>query len=580
MSIKASTVGTEPVVVYEGVFGSTFQKGNENLFLRMEPLTEQNAPCWTRYKDNSTWVANDRMGVLSNLVSYAGKSIYPSHEQTKEQTGFTAEEHCAFEQKAIALKEATDGKITQLLQANSGGITYMCTTHKATKINYIAYITRDRNFSILKANDYMIQNGQTLKNYIEAYKSVLIAVGSDFTSKITFHNRGIARNPYWVFERKYSGLSMLLHGFTGAVAHEFFPLKQALYVQPIGSMQVIISKHLLPNEGFIELPSGKKDLVELDASVSDKELGRNVILMPALIRIFNQAMSAFTESRQPVVIRDGVFGASVTKDQEPLYLRMERLTEENASAWAHYKSNTMEIANQGRGILSYLVHMAERAIYPEHDEFEKETGFTVDEHRAFEQKAIRIIKATDGKITRVLRSNAIGIRCMDTDSHTDGMHYIAYASRTPDFSILNADQYIAQNGVTLKNYIEAYRNVLITIGTDFTVERSFGSRGISRNPYWVVEGKYSGLSMILHGFTGAVVDRFFPEKEEMRVSPIGSMQVIISKYLLPNEGYLEQFDGNTDLAELQASIFDGEHGTNVIKISALMRIYMQATSGA
>jgi hypothetical protein len=110
--------------------------------------------------------------------------------------------------------------------------------------------------------------------------------------------------------------------------------------------------------------------------------------------------------------------------------------------------------------------------------------------------------------------------------------YIVYVTKNPDFSIQNA----ANKKLNLKNFIESYSDILISVGTDFTAEDSFHNRGISRNPYWVFEEKYSGLSMLLHGFTGAVAEMFFPEKKFMKVKPVGIMQCIIKKNLFPNEG--------------------------------------------
>ncbi len=284
-------------------------------------------------------------------------------------------------------------------------------------------------------------------------------------------------------------------------------------------------------------------------------------------------------SVEPVVISKGVFGATFIKDQEPLFARMESITKETDLAWDNYKKYSMWTTNRWNGpsygVLTKLV-MARKSAYPGYEEMKDVTGFTAEEHEAFSERVSALKEATQDKITQILEHNATGINFMNYPQSPD---YISYITRDRDFSILKADEYMKKNGKTLKNFIKAYQDILISVGSNFTAEKSFENRGISRNPHWVVEGKYSGLSMILHGFTGAVAERFFPKKEVMHVSPIGTMQVIIIKYLLPNEGYIELESGNKDLVDFEADVWDVENGTNVIKISALVRIYIQLTAG-
>ncbi len=275
----------EPHIIQEGVFGATFNKGGESLFLRMELLTEANAKSWAQFKTMTCWVANQNSrGVLSGLVSLAGKANYPKYEEVKEVTGFSNEEYITFTEKAISLKEKTDKKIVDVLAANSVGSNHMHTGFNSGQLNYIVYISKNPNFSIQNAD--MTGKEIHLKNFIESYNDILISVGSDFSAEHSFHNRGISRNPYWVFEEKYSGLSMLLHGFTGAVADKYFPEKKLMHVKPVGSMQCIIKKNLLPEEGYIECSGTKIDLANLEVSKPDPEGEMNYITVSALKRIY------------------------------------------------------------------------------------------------------------------------------------------------------------------------------------------------------------------------------------------------------------------------------------------------------
>jgi len=240
--------------------------------------------------------------VLSALVELAGADAQPDYEKIKEITDFTEEEYAAFIRKAIDVKQKTDNKITRILNHNSNGISHM-STHFKGELNYVVYASKSPNFSIQQASK--IAEQVTLKKYIEAYKHILISVGSHFSYRgngasggTSFHNRGISRNPYWVFRGKHSGLSMILQGFSGAVAARFFPEKKVMLVQPIGSMQYIIKKNLLPGEGYIEKNGERVDLTKVEVSVSDLEGSMNYIKLSALARIYNQAVKISPYSKQ------------------------------------------------------------------------------------------------------------------------------------------------------------------------------------------------------------------------------------------------------------------------------------------
>jgi len=272
----------EPYIIQDGVFGATFNKDEETLFLRMVLLTEQNEKCWTLFKRTNCWLANENSGPLSGLVTLAGKENYPKYEQVKEVTGFTEEEYTTFTEKAIKLKNKTNGKIVNILKANSVGSNHMCTWFEPGKLNYIVYVTKNPNFSIQNVD----MKEKNIKNFIESYSDILISVGSDFSNEHNFHNRGISRNPHWVLEEKFSGLSMDLHGFTAAVADKFFPKMTHMLVKPVGSMQCIIKKHLLPGEGYIERNGAKVDITDLEVSETDPEGKMNYITVAALKRIY------------------------------------------------------------------------------------------------------------------------------------------------------------------------------------------------------------------------------------------------------------------------------------------------------
>lgn len=79
--------------------------------------------------------------------------------------------------------------------------------------------------------------------------------------------------------------------------------------------------------------------------------------------------------------------------------------------------------------------------------------------------------------------------------------------------------------------------------------------------------------MLLHGFSGAVADKYFPEKKFMHVKPEGSMQCIIKKNLFPEEGYIEREGIKIDITILEIPNTDPEGEMNYITVSTLKRIY-------
>ncbi len=295
-------------------------------------------------------------------------------------------------------------------------------------------------------------------------------------------------------------------------------------------------------------------------------------------------IGSFKNSEQsvPYMVRDGVFGATIYKDKEPIYLRMELLTEKNTNDWGRYKQMAGWVANlNSRGVLSALVRLIGTPRQPDYDESVKEfSGFTAEEYAAFTIKASDLKTRTQNKIVTVLEHNCVGSNHMSTYFEPGKSKYIVYASRNPDFSIQQASSGITDESISLKKFIDAYNDILISVGSNFSNEDSFENRGISRNPYWVFEEKYSGLSMTLHGFTGAVAAKYFPEKTVMLVKPVGSMQSLINKSLLPGEGYVGKNGEKIDLTTLDISTSDPEGAMNYIKVSALTRLFSQAIKGS
>jgi hypothetical protein len=296
----------------------------------------------------------------------------------------------------------------------------------------------------------------------------------------------------------------------------------------------------------------------------------------------------------PQQIREGVFCAEIEVRGEPLYAFLELLTQENAHYWQQFKiMNTWVAKSSANGLLSGLLTLCEKGKPPSYTDpaLRKDIGFTDAEYEEFIEEANAAIQKTNGKIVEVIAANSTGSDHMLTGFFADRQGYIAYISKNKDFSIKNCNFPILSESIrpqnpdrkgeerSLKNYIKLYGDILISVGSDFTDPNYINNRGISRNVWWVFKNKYNGLSMLLKGAIGVVTARFFPKKKKMQVKPVGSMQVIIIKELLPGEGYANkgslENQEKVDLTDLKASPKGGEGPVNHIKISALTRIYLK-----
>lgn len=110
-----------------------------------------------------------------------------------------------------------------------------------------------------------------------------------------------------------------------------------------------------------------------------------------------------------------------------------------------------------------------------------------------------------------------------------------------------------------------------------------GIEGIFKNPLWVIDGRYGGMAMALPSISGAVFTKYLQEpstakskkkaKENwLKITPYGSMQVILSKSLKPGDGV---YDGFKDITNVKVSPDAGVYGKNRIKVSALNRIFKE-----
>jgi hypothetical protein len=291
-------------------------------------------------------------------------------------------------------------------------------------------------------------------------------------------------------------------------------------------------------------------------------------------------------SVEPQQIGEGVFvGEGRTKNGEKFYLRMELVSKHNAPHWRQYVQTTTAMAGSGHALLKGLALHTHRTVNPDSSVSytNKETspgvcGFSDEEFQEF----ISLL-GTNGFVSGADKA-AKSKRQMLTEADTGAGHlsttsgkgqYIVSASKTRDFSMQRAGEPLEER-MTLKTYIARYSDLIMCVGADFSSNEkgSFHSRGIFRNPYCTIENTYKGISMLLHGFTGTVAQKFFPEKLIMVVRPVASMQHIICRSLSADDCAISGrcFE---DVYRESADKESLEFPENEIKVTALARLYCE-----
>ena len=285
---------------------------------------------------------------------------------------------------------------------------------------------------------------------------------------------------------------------------------------------------------------------------------------------------------EPEMIAPGVFiGRATTKAGEPIYLRMELIIEENKLYWQQYKiHSTMMAADNSRSVLGYLATKSTKITESDGSiryEYNGPISESILKYIGFDEAELNEFICYLGKqgfigneqAQRVLLANSAGSNHMALLENDQ--RYVVYVTQTPDFSILSKKPYVYGEILSLKEYITQYRELLMCVGSDFSGIEVFRNRGIFRNPISVIDHTYKGISMVLHAFSGAVAKKYFPEKKEMQVRPVGAMELILCQSL---KAEAIRIDGSTVQDVLiNVKMTDPETKSYHIKVDALADYY-------
>ncbi len=296
---------------------------------------------------------------------------------------------------------------------------------------------------------------------------------------------------------------------------------------------------------------------------------------------------------EPQMIAEGVFiGEGRAQSGEKVFLRMERVTQTNEPLWEKYLKNTKALTYESRSALTYAIRFTKKIVGAD-----GEVCFINDQFRELESALGLSEKEFDAFINLIGKNgfywapeNKVRIKSLTTTFaganhlalNTEGQHYVVYASKTAQFQIPGGNDILAiSDTLTLKKYNDLYSDLLICVGVDFPDGDSMHSKGMFRNPYSTIEKTHKGLSMVIRGFSGAVAQKFFPEKTSLSCKPLSSMQYMISSALMPEDYSVRGRSHEEVLSEAEESLRNGnvfEMPNTSIKLSALDRFYRNHAS--
>ena len=228
---------------------------------------------------------------------------------------------------------------------------------------------------------------------------------------------------------------------------------------------------------------------------------------------------------------------SYTADGEKIDLYMESLTKDSASQWQTYALRASSITNA-----------LKQKISPD------------------SSKYLALASVSRGAMARGFFKG----------------DYVVYATKHGTHPMLPET---ASEPDNIEKFEQDYNHILMSVNSECVPKEvfwgimnkeSYTNRGIFRNPLSIIEGKYRGLAMLLHGFSAAVAQEFL-DKKFMEVSPIGSMQHILI-HALPREAFRMKDEAYEKIKKAAENMSGGEVATNYIKIEALSDLYLRTST--
>ena len=296
---------------------------------------------------------------------------------------------------------------------------------------------------------------------------------------------------------------------------------------------------------------------------------------------------------EPQMLAEGVFiGEGKARSGEKVFLRMERVTTANQPLWEKYCASTAQLTLSGRSALTFAMRSTKittdddgkvRYVNQQYDELADRLGQSKEEFDDFinllGKNGFAWSPENRGRIQSIHNTHAGATHLLLS---TEVQCFVIYASKTADFRIPQLSGIVPPSRpLTYKEYVNLYSDLLLCVGVDFPDLPWAHSKGMFRNPHSSIEKTYKYLSMVLRGFSGAVLQKYFPEKATLHCKPLSSMQYMISSSLQADDYTVEGHTHEEALSTATESIQDRdifEMPRNYIKVSALNRLYRNHAS--
>lgn len=303
----AQIINTEPQKIADGVFiGEGRAKSGEKFFLKMERIHAANRQHWSNYALATYRLTRDSRSLMEALIKTTKKSVAAdgtirhtneNYDALAPLLGMSREEFLdlvhLLGKRGLSSAPEDRPRRTAIFDISAGAGHIILDEIDEC---YVIYASKTENFQIPLASEFDASSAPpTLKEYIRLYGDLLMCTGANFSWENGFHSKGTFRNPYNAIENTYKGLAMILRGFTGAVAKKYFPGKQSLFVQPLASMQYMISSALQADDYSVRHYSHDEALRAAKEALLDGdnfEMPMNTIKVSALDRLYRGHASA------------------------------------------------------------------------------------------------------------------------------------------------------------------------------------------------------------------------------------------------------------------------------------------------
>lgn len=249
-------------------------------------------------------------------------------------------------------------------------------------------------------------------------------------------------------------------------------------------------------------------------------------------------------------------GAGYSAAGEPMFFGMQKLDSQSTQGWQDTQvwinyAGSLFIEGLGgealvRNLESLNLHCDNQALRQEF----KEKGALYD------IELMDIMCPNKEKLAKVLRGSKSGILGFDEMiKRAKGQNniYVAYVSTEPIVGPFKSKKQSFKKGISpYKKFEEKYPDIIISVGVEMGVKKFVSyenkllsntlakwteHRGIFKNPFYEIRGKYKNISMMLHGWASAVEKQIF-NKIYVMIYPTSDAAGLLHRNVKPGDMYI------------------------------------------